>query len=529
MLEHCAGVRSKEETVFDAHKARVDKAVEHQIEKNFSMASSLTPHCVPFIVPLLLTRQDTKVFLLQAFLAYVVQSCQNLKLITMSARRIRLFAQLFYFNWMLYGWERRFADGPEASMMLSAMTFCRIFLVVLQIESSLHIPGQTAITASLVLSKLHACGCTSSVAFLALSEGFTLVMVIGLSIILESSLRGHFAAQLRSTDAEAMVSGFRRMLRGICDGEVLLDGSLCIKGHNTCLQRIMSRPVDANTHFPDLLVDSKEEHRRLHDFIKTSSNVGEDTAGTPPCLRVSLQGSAQVSVGVDLFHVPLANLYGSESTYHLLAMRQDTEPEPIPDARPSDIPRQLIRHTSPSALKTSQRAPLGASSVASSSAASVASSASEGAQPGLVRALPQLTELMMLVDTTSRRQAVQQVHLNYLPTCTDDPGMPSLRNFIRPTDWDSVRSKVKRYAASAAENPAAAEPLIFRKAVWFRSLDDPQRYIMARKATISVNGLARSRSSRPLPKLWFHLGDLVEANRPAPSVAMSGISELEEC
>ncbi|CAE7844433.1 unnamed protein product [Symbiodinium necroappetens] len=343
MFEHCAGVRRKEETVFDAHKARVDKAVEHQIEKNFSMASSLTPHCVPFIVPLLLTRQDTKVFLLQAFLAYVVQSCQNLKLITMSARRIRLFAQLFYFNWMLYGWERRFADGPEASMMLSAMTFCRIFLVVLQIESSLHIPGQTAITASLVLSKLHACGCTSSVAFLALSEGFTLVMVIGLSIILESSLRGHFAAQLRSTDAEAMVSGFRRMLRGICDGEVLLDGSLCIKGHNTCLQRIMSRPVEANTHFPDLLVDSKEEHRRLHDFIKTSSNVGEDTAGTPPCLRVSLQGSAQVSVGVDLFHVPLANLYGSESTYHLLAMRQDTEPEPIPDARPSDIPRQLIR------------------------------------------------------------------------------------------------------------------------------------------------------------------------------------------
>ena len=31
------------------------------------------------------------------------------------------------------------------------------------------------------------------------------------------------------------------------------------------------------------------------------------------------------------------------------------------------------------------------------------------------------------------------------------------------------------------------------------------------------------------PQLWFHLGDLVEANRPAPSVAMSGISELEEC
>ena len=28
----------------------------------------------------------------------------------------------------------------------------------------------------------------------------------------------------------------------------------------------------------------------------------------------SLAGSAQVSMGVDLFHVPLANLYGSENT-----------------------------------------------------------------------------------------------------------------------------------------------------------------------------------------------------------------------
>ena len=182
--ECCAGSRSKEEAGFDPHKARVDKAVEHQIEKNWSIASRMTPHCVPMIVPLLLTRQDTKAFLLQAFLAYVVQTCTALKIFTMSARRIRLFAQLFYLNWMLYGWEARFSDGPEASMMLSAMTFCRIMLVVIQIESRLHIPGQTAITASLVLSKMHASGCSTSVAFLALSEGFTLVprpVLVGIS------------------------------------------------------------------------------------------------------------------------------------------------------------------------------------------------------------------------------------------------------------------------------------------------------------------------------------------------------------
>ena len=36
--------------------------------------------------------------------------------------------------------------------------------------------------------------------------------------------------RFRSDDAETMVAGFRRMLRGICDGEVLLDGELKILG-----------------------------------------------------------------------------------------------------------------------------------------------------------------------------------------------------------------------------------------------------------------------------------------------------------
>ena len=31
------------------------------------------------------------------------------------------------------------------------------------------------------------------------------------------------------------------------------------RGRNTCLQRIMSRPVDVNARFPDLLVDSEQE------------------------------------------------------------------------------------------------------------------------------------------------------------------------------------------------------------------------------------------------------------------------------
>ena len=91
--------------------------------------------------------------------------------------------------------------------------------------------------------------------------------------------------------------------------------------------------------------------------------------------------------------------------------------------------------------------------------------------------------------------------------------MPTLRRFIRPTDWESVRSRalgsygpgpklekaprpkpprawyfwveglsgshknppgVRRYAEEATANPELGETYL-RQTVWFRMLDDPRR------------------------------------------------------
>ena len=128
-----------------------------------------------------------------------------------------------------------------------------------------------------------------------------------------------------------MVGGFRRMLRGICDGEVLLNGQLKIQGSGVCLNTILSTSGNfGDKSFLELLVDSEEEHDRFHDFIAASRRYVEPEmqGGMPPCLRVSLQGVASHRVGVDIFHVALCNLYGTGDCFHLLAMRQDSEPQP---------------------------------------------------------------------------------------------------------------------------------------------------------------------------------------------------------
>ena len=40
------------------------------------------------------------------------------------------------------------------------------------------------------------------------------------------ALRGRIYAKLDTADAESLVSSFRRVLRGACDGEVLLDSQM---------------------------------------------------------------------------------------------------------------------------------------------------------------------------------------------------------------------------------------------------------------------------------------------------------------
>ena len=113
-------------------------------------------------------------------------------------------------------------------------------------------------------------------------------------------------------DSESMVSSFRPMLRGVCDGELLLDEHLQIIGNGDCLTKLlMTHNISGD--FEQLLVEG--DCARFRHFI---ADIHLNSAqATPPCLGLSLQLD-EVRVVVDLFH-----LLGEAR--HLLAFREDAE------------------------------------------------------------------------------------------------------------------------------------------------------------------------------------------------------------
>ena len=148
------------------------------------------------------------------------------------------------------------------------------------------------------------------------------IICIALPIIFEFAVREWIVASFQSQDSDSMIAGFRQMLKGICDGDLLLDGNFQICGSAPCLQRLLSSSEDFAGHsFRELIVD--EEARAMFDlFLGSAAAKGDGEEGTqggaPRCLRVPLRAFSGQTISVDVFHVPLPpSLCGESTTYHL--------------------------------------------------------------------------------------------------------------------------------------------------------------------------------------------------------------------
>ncbi|CAE6962511.1 unnamed protein product [Symbiodinium sp. CCMP2592] len=485
---------------------RVDEAMKLQTEKNFYLQSCLMHHGAAVSVPLLWHAPGARTLCFLAGIAYIVHGCVSCGRITMTASRSRVAFALAYCVLGVSMWETRVLQGPEGTVVQNIYTLSRMILTVVQIDASLHVPAQFGLSVVEVLGALQLNGLSSHVLLLACSQSFVALSCMVVGSLQEASLRENFMAQFRSEDAEAMVQGFRRMLQGLCDGSVLLDGSLNIKSQSQCLSRMLSTKAESfeSMHFPHLLAET--EKRTFRDFIKASAQNAVEQEGTPPCMRVSLKGREEIPpVSVDLFHVSLSHLYGSDDSYHLLAVRQDAEREYFPDA--TSFRHELVR--SSLALRRQGRP--------------ATSITSEGSAASILQTLPQLKEMMLLVEAAREHQDVCQVHLNYKASSPEDPEMPSLRKFIRPTDWESVRARVRGFGEKAAKDPNL-KPKHFSKTVWFRVMDQPGRYMQAKKANLKVHDRA-SASSREDIKVWLHLSDFVLTERQHVEPELEDIDE----
>ena len=117
-------------------------------------------------------------------------------------------------------------------------------------------------------------------------------------------IRSSMAAKLDSGDASALMLGFRQVLRGVCDGDVVLDRrTMTIVDDGTCLQRVLKCSKNLNrSNFLDLFLDT-ESREKFQEFLVQETQE-EAVEGLPRGLRVSLQG-ARGAVSMDLFYTTL--------------------------------------------------------------------------------------------------------------------------------------------------------------------------------------------------------------------------------
>ena len=302
------------------------------------------------------------------------------------------------------------------------------------------------------------------------------------SCILDLWVKSRIEAQLETADAESLVSSFRRMLRGVCDGEALVDGQFKIIGESQCVQHLIMTTVSMAGKPLDHFV-MEGDRQRFVEFIQSST---DDILRTPesqrrcaPCasLRVSFRGSAGIRVAADIYHVPVVGLYGAAEPFHLIAFKEDVESRAQPDAQDNAIPPQLVYKTDGAASGLTSLKPKSTSSKASSRQSSVV-------------AVQELQEMTLLVDVNTEFQDILEVHLKFQREDCEDIGselrtsMPTLRKVVRPMDWQRICEEVMSFADKAFWNPDL-QPRHFRKGLAVRIPDDRQ-YLLAKEASIRV-------------------------------------------
>ncbi|CAE6933260.1 unnamed protein product [Symbiodinium sp. CCMP2592] len=157
-------------------------------------------------------------------------------------------------------------------------------------------------------------------------------------------------------------------------------------------------------------------------------------------------------------------------------MKMDAESIVVPEATPAQIPSVSFR-----SMKSAGHGPR--------SAASSRTSTSEGS---LLPSLPHLSELILVVGA-DRRQEVVQVHVQYTEPrrrparregSTRNPAetFPTLRQFVRPTEWQTVSNGLQQFANRARSGNLQEGSL---GKVWIRMLDNPSKYMQARRSSLS--------------------------------------------
>ena len=314
-------------------------------------------------------------------------------------------------------------------------------------------------------------------------------------------------------DAHLMVAGFRKMLKGISDGEFLTDSHFHIHGDARCLENLLALNGDlTGTSFLSHLWDDKERSD-FKQFVSTD----KEAESAPGCLRIHLRSSKGHPIGLDACHVKVPDLFGEVQPYHLIALKEDPEQvnEDRSDAHADSVPRQLLPSDPDHYAVTEEESDEG----------SLASSC-------IVDSMKELSEMTFLLDGTSEHFDMLEAHLRFNRVADDlTSGMPHLRKFARPADWQWLSNDLAQYIWTCFSESSMPEPVSVGP-MFFRMPYETTRYLHAKYAELSLasplfvhrNESIDDQSTEATPplRLYLHLKNFApsEGQRKRPNLSL---------
>ena len=221
----------------------------------------------------------------------------------------------------------------SATEKISQVTM--VLLSVVFIDWKMPIPVYLFGAVVLTYKQFQLLGLSNVKTMLLASTLVSHTAACGVVTFIVLAMQSHIAGKLDSRDVSSLLVASRRVLRGVCDGDLVLDS----RNHNivddgSSLERLLKTPKKlADTSFLDLFLDPEGRHNFLQ-FLR-SETAPRQSKGIPPCLRIALQG-AEGPVSTDVFCTSVAA--GGEE-YYLLALRADPDQFMAPpDASDADPP-----------------------------------------------------------------------------------------------------------------------------------------------------------------------------------------------
>lgn len=328
----------------------------------------------------------------------------------------------------------------DAATALSFNTFqivMRCLMALIFSDTPVAIPGQffLSLTETCIFLQCH--GYDEAFFGFAVVQAITLGSIYMISGLSEFWINSQTEALLES---KATVHSFRKMLRGLCDGEVVLDSDLRVCDGLDCLQRLLMVSSFDNDNFAELLVPEQLESFR--SFLSAEEN---QDASMPACLRVSLRDKPRSDwISVDLFHVKMPHI-GDEGQ-HLIALREDG------DARKEREMREGSARSGErdSPVSSGNFDLPGMQAFYGTQYPQYSPSIAMTLAPSTLPLCTELSDMTLLVDASTPQLEIDQAHLSFVRHPGEESTIPCLRSMVRPTDWERVRGRLQHIASGGS-------------------------------------------------------------------------------